>query len=158
MYQKIIIAIDPGAKGAIAVYYPDYQRVIVESANSEVVMAQFIRDLAIRAEADHYSVVAYVEKVGGFIKGNAAPGSAMFNFGRITGVAVGALLARDISLVEVRPQDWQKGYVPAKLKGPERKRALKDAAQKLYPKLKCTLLNADALLILDYARRMEGKM
>lgn len=159
MHKKLIIAVDPGAKGAIAVFYPLYGPTItVNNFESEADAAMLIRDAAHRAETEGLSAIAYVEKVGGFIQGKEAPGSAMFKFGRAAGIVIGAILAQRIPLREVRPQDWQKGIIVQKLKGPDRKRALRDAAQKLYPNLKCTLANSDALLILDYARKQEAKI
>jgi len=57
----------------------------------------------------------------------------------------------------VRPQKWQKALGLGSASGcaskTEWKNKLKAAAQRLYPHLKPTLATADALLILDFARR-----
>ena len=50
----------------------------------------------------------YLELVGGFIGGNPAPGSAMFNFGMNFGIIKGAVQAFGMQLNLVRPQAWQK--------------------------------------------------
>jgi hypothetical protein len=100
--------------------------------------------------------IAYMEQVGGFIAGNPAPGSAMFNFGDGYGYLRGILAALRVELRLVRPQVWQKGIpgIAGAVKG-QRKRALKEHAARLFPHLKVTLKTADALCIADYAIRME---
>jgi len=120
----------------------------------------------------------YVEEVSGFA-GVGQPGSAMFTFGRGFGNIEGILTALKIPFVMVRPQTWQKalnipktgtqrapnGSSPedkkriraanAVLKR-EHKARMKELAQRLYPTLTVTLTNADALLLLEYARKQEN--
>jgi hypothetical protein len=103
------------------------------------------------------SLVAYVEQVGGYI-GKPQPGSAMFKFGTSYGRALGALEALRIRTVLVRPQVWQKTIgLGSTLKGPDRKRALRDIAKRLYPQHGVTLANCDALLILEHAIQAEAR-
>jgi hypothetical protein len=82
----------------------------------------------------------------------------MFKFGTSYGRALGALEALKIRTVLVRPQVWQKTIgLGSTLKGPERKRALRDIAKRLYPSHNVTLTNCDALLILEHAIQAEGR-
>jgi len=99
--------------------------------------------------------VCYIEKVGGFIKGKSAPGSAMFNFGHGRGVLVGALMAMGWRLIEVTPQKWQGWLGVGKVAGDKHK--LKAEAQRRFPSVEVTLVNADALLIFDYGRAAERR-
>lgn len=91
-----------------------------------------------------------LEKVGGFIRGVPAPGSAMFNFGQNYGHLEAFVMAHGFPLVHVRPQEWQKavGVSPIKdEKKTDHKNRLKAAAQRYFPETKVTLWNCDALLI-----------
>jgi hypothetical protein len=101
--------------------------------------------------------VVYIEQVGGYI-GKPQPGSAMFKFGMSYGRWLGILEALKIRTVLVRPQVWQKTIgLGSTLKGPDRKRALRDIAKRLYPTHNVTLANCDALLILEHAIQAEGR-
>ena len=154
--RKVVIGIDPGAHGALAIYYPHQGKILVENFTSEDEATETLRAVRDFCAEECCGCVAYLEQVGGFVKGRASPGSAMFNFGSNFGFWRGACRALRIELRLVRPQVWQKGVgLSAKLAGAARKSALKDAAARIYPDLKCTLANADALLILDWARREE---
>lgn len=130
-------------------------------------------------------VKCYMELVGGYAGGSGQPGSAMFNFGRNYGQIEGMLYGLHIPFELIRPQAWQKtfsvppkgvekvanmpGWTAAQIKN-EKKRVsqanakrktahknyLKELAQRLYPEQKVTLAVADALLILEFARKAES--
>lgn len=147
-----IIAIDPGASGAVAWRHTSGE-IGSESTMRRVSLSDLIRDL--RDMTGHS--VAYIEQVGGFI-GKPQPGSAMFKFGMSYGRWLGILETLEIRTVLVRPQTWQKTIgLGSTLKGPERKRALRDVAKRLYPQHGVTLANCDALLILEHAIQAEGR-
>ena len=79
--------------------------------------------------------------------------SAAFAFGENYGSWRAAIAMRGIPLEEVLPQAWQRLVCPhIEGTGAERKRALKDEAQRRFPDLRVTLSNSDALLISEYAR------
>jgi hypothetical protein len=104
------------------------------------------------------SDVVYIEKVGGYIGGKGAPGSAMFNFGRNVGFLFGLIAATKTRVIEVTPQAWQK-TIQAGTKathGDRWKAHLKHIAQQRQPKLAITLKTADAVLILEHAIIQEG--
>lgn len=154
--MKLIIAVDPGASGGVA-FYGKELRVIPMPEDAE------LRDL-IQASVEGYTsknVVCYLEQVGGFINvggQNVGMGPAMFNFGDGFGYVRGLVDAFRIRRVMVRPQVWQKGIpgIVPKMKSADRKRALKEYAARLFPDEKVTLKTADALALLEYAKRMES--
>lgn len=153
-----ILAIDPGASGGLVEIIPGQLiDAVAYAMPDDHDLVAFLRNSKEASEMEGHRLVAYIEQVGGFIAGNPAPGSAMFNFGRGYGFILGILAALQVETHLVRPQAWQAGI--SGLKGQEkalRKRALKEHAARLFPKLTVTLKTADALCIADYARRAEG--
>lgn len=149
---KLTIAVDPGLSGGIAYQLDDLPAQAVPMPPTEGDLVVFLRDLT----ADASDVLAYVEEVGGYI-GVAQPGSSAFKFGRNFGFILGVLQTLGVRVELVRPQRWQKSLGLGSASGcaskTEWKNKLKGGAQRLYPNLKPTLATADALLILDYARR-----
>lgn len=149
--MKRILAIDPGASGGLA-----------HLANGKVTLEPMpATDGDIREVMINYlsqSDVVYIEKVGGFIGGKGAPGSAMFNFGRNVGFLHGLIASMLVRCIQVTPQTWQKslGAGTAKTHGNRWKAHLKDMAQQRQPALKVTLKTADAVLILEHAIIQEG--
>ena len=152
--MSTIIAIDPGASGAVAwrngLRYDHIgaKPTVGLASQSELIFG--LRDMTGHA-------VVYIEQVGGYI-GKPQPGSAMFKFGMSYGRWLGILEALKIRTVLVRPQVWQKTIgLGSTLKGPDRKRALRDIAKRLYPTHNVTLANCDALLILEHAIQAEAR-
>lgn len=154
--MKRILAIDPGASGGIVELYPD-GRVTACAMPDDADLRDQIRDFARNAETEGQPAVAYLELVGGFVGGNPAPGSAMFNFGNGYGYIRGLLAAYLIETRLVRPQEWQTGIpgVRGQKEKAVRKRALKEHAARLFPAAKVTLKTSDALCIADFGRRIE---
>jgi hypothetical protein len=147
---KRIIAIDPGLSGGIA--YTD--------ANGSVCCAAMpptqgdVRDLVEQLATGE--TIAVLEQQNGFVA-QAGPGH-MFTFGEGYGFIQGVLAALRVRLELVRPQEWQKALgMGSKKNYPGRlwKNHLKEEAQRLFPTLDITLKTADALLLLEYARRKE---
>ena len=149
--MKRILAIDPGASGGIA-HFAD-GRVIVEPMPAT---DGDIRDVLINWLAQ--SDVVYIEKVGGYIGGKGAPGSAMFNFGRNVGFLHGLIASMNVRCIEVPPQRWQKTIQAgtAKTHGTRWKAHLKQIAQQRQPGILITLKTADAVLLLEHAMLSEG--
>lgn len=149
-----LIAIDPGAHGGLA-YCTNGKVCRLEAMpDTEGDILEALRSFKWLAEAEKQPVQAFVEKVGGFVKGVPAPGSAMFNFGRNAGFIIGCLQCLGYPLQEVPPQRWQKALGLPERQGrttAEWKRFLKQQAQQRRPDLKITLETADALLIAEYA-------
>lgn len=149
--MKRILAIDPGASGGIAHFANN--RVVVEpmpdtDGDVREVMINYLSQ----------SDVVYIEKVGGYIGGKGAPGSAMFNFGRNVGFLHGLIASMLTRCIEVPPQRWQKTIQAgnSKTHGTRWKAHLKQLAQQRQPSLGITLKTADAILILEHAMIAEG--
>jgi hypothetical protein len=154
-----IIAIDPGKAGGIAVFSVDCNEII-----SLITMPETPQDLFNFLNRYRNNSRCYVERVGG-IPGMGA--SAMFNFGRGFGHLEMALVACKIPTIEVTPQKWQKDLQlghKGKQSTNEWKTKLKNIAQQMYPDVerkfnlktkKDWLSVSDALLILEYARKIE---
>lgn len=142
----MLIAIDPGAHGAI-VYDDDEGRV---QALPMPDSPAGIRDALL--EIKGRNATAIMEQVSAYMPGNGGKGVA--TFGEHLGCLKGILLCFDIPREDVLPARWQRetfGTLP-KDKG-ERKRKIRDVMAARYPHIKVTLANADALGIYTWAKR-----
>lgn len=152
MVHDIIIAIDPGANGGIAIYGLLNGSGAIELSNMPETTADiwsFFDPIP-----NHLSVCAYMEKVGFHRQGNSASASA--KFAGHCGELRMALYGNHISRVDVAPQTWMKMFGALPEDKTARKNAIKSAVQGLYPHLKITLKTADALGILHWALQKEG--
>ena len=150
----MIIAIDPGVSGGIACFKGG--RVIC------CAMPQTFSDIH-KALSDLSQGVpqcrdrVFLEKV------HAMPGNgvvSMFTFGENYGYLRGVCHTLRYSIEDVPPQAWQKALQcgsKGKIPQTEWKNLLKNKAQQLYPDLRVTLATADALLILEWAKRFRGE-
>ena len=79
----------------------------------------------------------------------------MYKFGFQSGVIHGILMSLGIEPKYVPPKTWQKALdlKKGKMSKTPWKNLLKAKAQELFPNQKVTLATADALLILEFARR-----
>lgn len=153
----MVLGIDPGKSGGYALLEAgELIEVAGFDQHSDADIVQAFRDIHQRSLVDGVKLVAYLEQVGGFIKGSPMPGSAMFKFGESFGLLVGTLIALGISFRRTRPQEWQKGLQGVTgIKGVDRKRKLRDLAMEIYPESKPTLKTADAILIADFGEKKE---
>ena len=149
--MKRILAIDPGMSGGLA-HFAGNQVILEPMPTTD----RDIRDVLVNFLSQ--SDVCYIEKVGGYIGGKGAPGSAMFNFGRNVGFLHGLIAASKTRVIEVPPQRWQKtiGAGTSKTHGKGWKSHLKGLAQQRQPSLHITLKTADAVLLLEHALIAEG--
>lgn len=149
--METIIGIDPGRNGAIAV--------MSETGVSVTKMPDTPRD--IYDFLSHYAslpCVAYLEDVGHGMPGQSS--SATAKFARHNGHLEMALLALGIKTIKVTPNKWERTFSLGRSSDytkTEWKNRLKRKAQELFPNLKVTLVNADALLICEYAHRQENR-
>lgn len=144
--MKRIVAIDPGASGGIA-YTTDesVEAIRMPREHSEIV--------ATLRELKTSGAVCVIEEVPKFC-GRALPASSIFVMAQNHGVLIGAAIACGYVLVRVHPKEWQASLgTSKKSQGTEWKRFLKGRAQERFPSLDVTLMTADALLILDWARK-----
>lgn len=140
--MKYHIGIDPGANGAIAFVLCDGSQVwkMEHAKSTEHDLAAFL--------ASFDDAVAYIEQVHAMPKQGV---SSTFKFGRSYGFMIGLLTAHKIPFREVTPRKWQ-SELGCLSKGD--KNVTKAAAQRLFPDIKVTHANADALLIAEYCRRV----
>jgi hypothetical protein len=142
-----MIAIDPGQSGGIA--SNEEPGDIVAWA-----MPKTDREIADRLSPGA-NPIAYLEDLVKFT-GRNMPSSAMAVYASNWGFIKGVLTARGFRIVIIHPKTWQKALglgTTKSLSRTEWKNKLKQKAEQLYPKIKVTLATADALLILEAARR-----
>jgi hypothetical protein len=142
-----LLAIDPGAKGGYAVRIGE----ITRSGNLPATEGDIIELFRSFAPDECYleDLVKYT--------GVNMPSSAMATYASNWGFLKGVLQTLGCRVVLVRPQEWQKSLSLGTSKGISKtiwKNKLKERAQQLFPAEKVTLQNADALLILEYARKV----
>lgn len=157
--MSVIIAIDPGVSGGIAVsaFGKSFCHPMPDTEGDRLGL---IRDFQRSAEVECVECVCVLEQVGGFV-GKGQPGSAMFKFGEHFGFIKGVVQTLGIKLVLVRPQTWQKdfglGTASSCASKSDWKNKLKAEAQRRFPHLTVTLATADALLILEWHRHQFQK-
>ena len=149
--MALIVAIDPGVNGGLALLDRDGLVTVQKMPATEHEVISFLIEVSNTAK----EVDCYLEEPPLFA-GRNIPGSAvgkmMLNFGILYGAAV----TLGWKMHRVRPAIWMKAH-PVGTKGDQTttawKNKLKSRAAELFPTVDVTLWNADALLILDAARR-----
>lgn len=140
--RSLYLGIDPGNSGAMAILRDtgEYE--------SHILLKETDRDVADWLYG-YQDVIKHcvLEKVHAMPKQGV---SSTFKFGTSFGFIIGLLTAYQISYDFVSPQKWMK-YMDCKTGGD--KNVTKYAAQRLFPGVKITHGNADALLIAEYVRR-----
>ncbi len=160
----MIIGIDPGLTGAIAVLFPEgglfmvFDMPIMPNGKGKGRVKNKVNCYelakAIKKMMDEGAVIsaAYLEKVAS-MPGQGVAG--VFSLGKSAGAVEGVLAGLGIPLVEVTPQAWKKG---AGLIGTE-KDVARTVAQQLYPSASLARKKdggrADALLIARHGWMME---
>lgn len=183
MENKTLIGIDPGAKGGIAILHQDGRVEVYKMPETTKDLSDIIDVTHTEAMLDSGKIKCYLEQVSGFA-GEGQPGSSAFNFGQGYGEIIGILTHAKIPFETITPQRWQKIYTlgtrgtirgnysgmsPEQAKAEKKrisslnnkakrdwKNKLKELAQRLYPDVTVTLGTSDALLILEYGRRLEN--
>jgi len=149
---RILVAIDPGQSGAI-VWSKDGEPEITadKMPPSDVEVCQYIADLSLKAK----DVELYLEEPSLTGYGPGIPGYSIARLAQNFGLIYGACIAMGYSLHRIKPPAWQAVHGLGKKKdhGKGWKNHLKAKAAELWPTQTVSLANADALLILDAARR-----
>ena len=144
----MIVGIDPGKGGGLA--YWDGKTVATRKFTTESDFLSFM------VEEVYATSEVFIEDVPKFVCRKTSVTSA-FTLGYNYGFHVGAARALDFSVRLVKPREWQKGLgLKPKIGYAARKRYLKDVAKRLFPKVTVINAVADALLIMDYGRRMSN--
>lgn len=154
----VIIAIDPGASGGIAIWNKGIQD-IYKCPKDVLKMASIVNSSKTTSWVlENDGIVAYIEQVHAF---PTDARSSAFKFGANYGKWLGILGAYNIETILVSPQKWMKHFQEKfKFKLPknktERKRKLKELATK-YTDKRVTLYNSDAILIAMYGVHEQQK-
>jgi len=144
-----LLAIDPGASGGLAWRSNDGTVYAVAMPDGMTATVDTLRSIA----ASNPGMRAVMERVGGYMPGNAGPGAV--KFARHCGHLEAALYCVGVPVEQVAPQRWMLAVGPLP-KGMDaqakraRKNAIKDAMARRYPHLRVTLATADALGILTW--------
>ena len=154
----MIIGIDPGKSGAVAIWNDGIEKVIKCPNNPDDMSSviRLVKNQFISGRSKY--LVAYMERVW------ARPSNATraaFTFGVNYGEWLGILSTLDVDTVLITPQTWMKYYKDKfKIKLPkekkDRKNKLKEIAAQ-YTDKKITLYNADAILIAVYGFIEQSK-
>jgi len=144
----MILGCDPGRSGCLALLSPSGAvEGMIRLASTEREVWDWLEE-----RAGHVSL-AVLEKVQGF-RGQAA--GASFKFGQSYGFCRGILIAARVRVEGVTPAVWQRALsIPkrgAKSKA-QHKAVLRGRAQEMFPGVKITNAEADALLLAEYGRR-----
>lgn len=150
--QRILIGIDPGKSGGIAWGTRTQLLGCVSMPRTQPDVCDFLKSLAKIG-----TPWCILEKVGSR-PGNSA--RSMFTFGEGYGVLKAALYFSEVRTELCVPGKWMRGLgIPKKTKYETKgqyKNRLKQKAQQLFPSEKVTLDTADALLIYEYNRIING--
>jgi len=154
----MIIGIDPGKSGAVAIWDDGIEKVIKcpNNPNDMSAVIRLVKNQFISGKSKY--LVAYMERVW------ARPSNATraaFTFGVNYGEWLGILSTLNVDTVLITPQTWMKYYKDKfKIKLPkekkDRKNKLKEIAAQ-YTDKKITLYNADAILIAVYGFIEQSK-
>ena len=150
-----IISIDPGASGGLALIIekPTYKlsRASKCPKTTEEMFAIYNNFYNTSNFVNKFKPQVVIEKVWAFptdARSNA------FNFGMNYGKWLGIISSSGIEPILVIPKKWQEIYQPLSKEKKIRKKELKAIAQDMFPDIKVTLYNSDALLIAAWAKTM----
>ena len=148
----ISIGIDPGVSGGVCILYTELRHsTTFKSTKCPDTIKDMADYLSIHCH-DTVDTLCVIEKVHSF------PGQGVactFKFGKNYGQWLGILASLDIPYMEVSPQKWMKHYGSMPREKKERKNHLKHLAQSLWPQVKVTLYNADAILLANYSKMLS---
>lgn len=136
--NRLKIGVDPGYSGSIAFIPPEGKPWTINCSETLKDLSDQLWEAAINWGQNHFALIEKVHSMPG--QGVAST----FKFGQSFGNLEGLLIANDISFDYITPAKWQK-LMGCRTKGD--KNVSKAAAQRLFPELKITHVNADALLI-----------
>lgn len=145
----MICGIDPGAKGAIALLYPDFAEVYDMPMLGKEVNGSEVAAILTQFPPDHI----WLEKVTAFGMGR----TSAYNFGFGCGVLNGVFQTLKIPYTLVTPQKWKKKYGISKNKALSRQ-----LATRLFPAIADQFKRvkddgrAEALLIARYGSELNG--
>jgi hypothetical protein len=144
--MDIDLAIDPGKGGAVAVVANNKLIEVCKCPDTVAGMANIIRSIALRYDA----INAVIEKVHSMPMDGKA---SSFAFGENYGQWHGILAALNIPTREITPQKWMKLYGAMPKDKAERKKKIRDIAEKAVGS-SVTLYAADAVALALVAQKI----
>jgi crossover junction endodeoxyribonuclease RuvC len=156
----MILAIDPGLRGALARYDGEHLSVVdmplYQPPGGRVMIDENRLCAILRIERSRGATHLYIEKVGG-IPRQSAP--AAFTFGRGVGVILGAARGLGYLIYEIHPATWKSALrVPAdKTHARERASELLPAWSNLWTRKKDDG-RAEAGMLAVYGWQMKGRL
>ena len=147
----LIVTIDPGVNGGLALLDQDGVVTVQKMPGTDYEVVSFLVEVSSTAK----EIDCYLEEPT-LYAGKNIPGSAIGKLMWNTGVLYGAAVCLGWKMHRVRPAIWQKAHTcgtKGERSTTEWKNVLKARAAELFPTVDVTLWNADALLILDAAKR-----
>ena len=156
---SVIIGVDPGSQGGLAVFIPGQNPKVIK-------MPKDIRELAdfFAYYKENYKPIVFLEKLSVrpddvMVQGDKAAMGKMYRIQKMLGnfEHLKAIIeTAGIPYVMVHPASWQT-KLKLRVRGvheekAERKKRYQEHAAKLYPGVKVTLWNADALLLMHFGR------
>lgn len=152
-----VIGIDPGGNGGLAVYIPQQKVRVVKMPKDIANLRDFFEYYA-----ENYRPVVFIEKLSVrpddvAVQGDRAAIGKLYRIQKLMAnyEHLKAILeAIGVPYVMVHPCSWQ-SKLKLRIQGEEkadRKRRYQRVAQQLYPSVRVTLWNADALLIMHFGR------
>jgi hypothetical protein len=151
--MRAIIAIDPGAGGALAFVADGHTETWKCPRNTREMFTIYNHCIS-SCWIDGYKPEAYIERVHAF---PTDARNAAFNFGCNYGKWLGIIASSNIKPNLVAPITWQKEYKPLSKIKKDRKKELKALAVEMFPSVKVTLYNCDALLIAAWAYSYQNQ-
>lgn len=148
---KLILGIDPGKGGGIAVIDHKKGASAMKFPKELGVLSAMMESFMVGYKAkDIYVMIEHVHS----FPTDSRP--AAFSFGRNLGHWEGIISTFELDIDTVAPRKWQQHYdIPTIKDKYERKRWLKEIAQRIFPNIKVTLNICDALLIANYVKEMQ---
>lgn len=157
--SSIVLGLDPGLSGGIAVLHDAYTAEAIPTpvTSGDIDVAQLIRWIKLIKVEDR--MIAYVEAVHAMPRQGV---SSMFKFGYVTGVIHGVLRTLGIPLKLVTPQAWKKQILAGTAKD---KQAAIEYCLRTYPNINLFATErskvhhsgmADALCIAEYGYKKEN--
>ncbi len=152
-----VLGIDPGIHGGYCLKHLDGSD-NTTFAFSKQTSADIVKTLKDYINATRFivgvnSVTAFIEEVHSMPHDGKV---SAFSFGKNYGWWLGVLTTLGIPIIEIPPVKWQ-AALKLRVRGLEyrdKKKALKEAAQKRFPDLNLTLDTCDAALIAEYGRQL----
>jgi hypothetical protein len=164
-----ILAIDPGVNGGLAwiqVHLNNDKVYTEKMPGTDFEVIQLLKCIGTESYPDgedkRLRVVLHLEEPP-LYAGKNIPGSAIGKLMWNAGLIYGAAVANGWKVNRHRPAVWMKALNIGskrqdKLSTTQWKNRLKSKASELYPQVKVTLWNADALLILDAGHRLDNPL